>query len=173
MSDSEKPKIWVSAILCADVIREVRGSKTIVTALRISNGFQATQLELMSGDEIAQVAFAAIEFKLIVTASCEVVREFDISFRLIFPNGNVFEDMLPLLKQKILGSGSGFTTIVNSTINPNLQGVYWFEIYVDQELSTKVPLVILHESQDSYLRSLEQKSAPMVEASGAAVSDQK
>ena len=158
MGESDKPKIWVSALICTDVLREDHGARKMLTALRISNGFQATPINLQPDPGLPGLLFATIQFKLLVTAHCEVERTFTMTSRMVAPNGRTFEDMQPMENQVILSNGSGVTTVINSSISPNLAGVYWFEIFVDGELATKVPMVILHQSQDSFLKALEQKS---------------
>jgi len=151
MSDSEKPKVWVSAILCNDVIREANG---VTTALRISNGYQANPVTLTLPDGNSTTVFRPLEFKIIITSHCELERRFDLTFRLIKTEGEAVTDLPPFNGVHVKGA-LGMTLTINMSLPSEKQGVFWLEVYVDGELSFKMPMIVTHQPREVLLKEME------------------
>jgi len=52
--------------------------------------------------------------------------------------------------------------MLNMTANleADMEGVFWFEVYVDDRLAARVPLYVIHRNSELYQRLESQKRAP-------------
>jgi hypothetical protein len=60
------------------------------------------------------------------------------------PDGERLPGGFQDLECKIGADGAGYTLNLNARVPTDREGTFWFEIYVDGELATKLPLRIVH-----------------------------
>jgi hypothetical protein len=146
----ERPPIWVSAFSCREVLRE---RNDLLTAVRISDGFTAHPLQFPGLQVDNFKIYTPIEFKIVAAFTCEEEATFDISIKALRPTGEVFTEMPSFPASHVQGGAHGLTLSINAMIPGNPPGVYWFEIYVDDELRLKLPVGVAHQNQDPFPRS--------------------
>lgn len=135
MSGLEKPRVYVSALVCGDVIREapLHGGPLMLTLVRVSQGFAADPSETIS-------------FYVVSTFTAEQPCSFRFLLRVVAPNG---VQVTCVTHDYKIGQGADGATLSSKVAIPaTIGGDYWFELLVDDEVATKIPLRILHALPD-------------------------
>jgi hypothetical protein len=150
-----KPRIFTSAFICEKILKEEGG---LITAIRLVDAFEVKPVDLIRepntlAPQIEKV-YLAFRVGLIVVFVCEQRAEFTASVRIIKPTGQISEASQASIPFVIEDGVNGCTLNVDLNISGDVPGTYWFEIYVDRELATKLPLLVLHQSKESYKQSL-------------------
>ena len=155
-----KPRVFVSAFICERVLREEGG---LLTAVRLVDAFQTTPIDihLDTPEPRIEKRYLAFTVGLIAVFVCEQRAEFTVSLRIIKPNGELSEGGLNLVPFVIESGVNGYTLNVALNLAGDVEGTYWFEIYVDQELATKLPLAVLHQSKESYKETLQKAGSAL------------
>jgi hypothetical protein len=144
-----KPAIYTSAFICQSSISAKNG---LVTAVNIGDIFHTSHLEfdLTLPNGITQTArvFPPVNVTLIMMFRSEEPTEFDLRFEGKLPNG----ELLPGDNRshvKLDRGVKGAFLNIDLTIDPRYDGEMWFEIYIDEELATKIPFLIVRTQKPS------------------------
>jgi len=153
----EKPRVYVNAIFCSDIIRE-REPVDLLTAIRVTSAFSVNPItatiKLYEGapeeTDRPELIYHPVKFHAIVTFWSEGPRDFDFTIRGHHPSGEAMNTDMKPLRVSLQAPTNGHHTInLNSTIPGTIPGVHWFEFCVDGVMITKLPLVILHPKKDA------------------------
>ena len=147
---SDKPRVYVSAFFCQEMIREP--DKDLLTAIRIADSFAAVPIELSptfdgEGEPppfSPMRTYLPLDAHAVIAFRSEAPVEFTASLRGTGPNGEIMPGGFEDHPCKIGADGAGYTLNANVRVPTDQKGTYWFEIYVDGELATKLPLRIEH-----------------------------
>ena len=147
---SDKPRVYVSAFFCQETIRE--REKDFLTAVRIAESFAAVPVEITpifqgEGEPPefpALKVYPPLDAHAVAMFRSEQPIEFTCSMRGVRPDGGRWPGGFEDLKCKIGEDGTGYTLNLSLRIPTDQEGTFWFEIYVEGELATKLPLRIVH-----------------------------
>jgi hypothetical protein len=147
-----KPKIYVNALFCADIVREK--DTDLLTAIRVTNAFTVHPLKAAveftdDGPIEEHVVYPPIRFHAVITFWCKEPREFTFSLKGYRANGDPLEGNMETIITLPKASLGGHTINLDSTMPGIVPGVHWFEFCVDGEPITRLPLVIIHQKKDS------------------------
>jgi hypothetical protein len=152
-SHRDRARVYVSAIFCADIIRE--SATDLLTAVRITNAFTATPARFTPKlpDAALDVAhqeliYKPVTFHAVINFWAESSCSFEFMLGGTKPNGEPLAGMGGPMPIEIPGDGgSGHTLNLTASLPGSLAGVYWFEFLVDSEIALKLPMSILHGSE--------------------------
>lgn len=131
---NSKPRPYVSvAVICEKVLEEKNGSLSII---RIADQVQVPDQQLPPG-----VLPAAALQGLIAVKSGDAVGEFTLKVNAINPKGESKE--IYSVPFKLLGKDHGQNFILILTLGIENEGVHWFNVLVDDELITRIPLTVV------------------------------
>ncbi len=129
----------VAALICEKVLIERDGVKS---AIRIIDRLIKTAT---GPDAPAQMTPIGYEGTLLITLKPGTVRgEHTIRLTLLKPSG----DKEPPFQRKVVFEGEddlGMDILVNLRLKFESEGLYWIEIYFNDDLLTKVPLRVIYE----------------------------
>jgi hypothetical protein len=141
-------KVWVSGILCREVIIE---TSEIPTAFRISDKITTNPLlpegtlpdgsPDLKGQQIA--VFHPAQLKAIIVIHSESPRDFGFSVTTRRPNGS---ETHPVISKPMRVDTPGVGIMLNTEINigTTFEGVHWMEFWIDGEVANKLPITIVH-----------------------------
>jgi hypothetical protein len=129
--------IYITAFFCRDIMEERDG---VVTAIRLCELFQVS---IPDGFTPQTTTFPPVEIKAVLTFKSEVPRSFRVSLRGIDPNGTILG--MQHWKCQTLGNVHGNMILANIRVASNIAGVFWFDVLVDGELGTRMPLRVAHQ----------------------------
>jgi hypothetical protein len=145
-SETESPRIFVSAFLCQDIIRE---KNEILTAVRIANAItvEPTPFEVPStdGKRSTNLGFPVLNCFILCSFHADQRVEFDARIKGISPSGAELLPASPPTKCTVEGGAIGHTLVVALKLATGIAGDYWIEIYVNENLETKIPMRIIHK----------------------------
>jgi hypothetical protein len=148
-SPTESPRIFVSAFLCQEIIRE---KNDILTALRIVNAFtvEPTMVETPSpdGKSNTTLGFPILSFSAYCSFHADEHAEFDVRIKGIDPNGAELLPANPPVKCAVEGGALGHTLVVALKLATRVPGDYRIEIYVNENLAAKIPLRVIHNQTE-------------------------
>src|SRR5437867_12477948 len=128
------PRPWVQlATLCQTALTENTGQVSII---RIVNRWIVVGATPEMQPTNIQLTLA------IILKSDQMRGQYQLRVRLRSPTGNVSEG--PELPALFEGDDRGVQAILPSGILATEQGLYWFEVLVEEEVVTRVPLRILY-----------------------------
>jgi len=147
---ADKPRVYVAAFFCQDIIRE--RDNDFLTAVRIAESFAAVPVEItpvFQGEgqlpEVPAIrVYPPLDAHAVVMFRSEQPIEFTCSMRGVMPDGELWPGGFQDLKCRIGADGAGYTLNLSIRIPTDREGTFWFEIYVEGELATKLPLRIAH-----------------------------
>ena len=146
MTEADKPRVYVSAIVCSDAIEE-HGTH-MLSALRISGGFLVGPILRPTADlTVSEWAYDTVHFILVITFNSEAPTSFRFGMKTATPDGRVLDlsDQPDFSEEFNIGAGAeGFTLKTRGAIPGALQGDYWVELLIDGQLVNKVPIRIVH-----------------------------
>ncbi|OFW09535.1 MAG: hypothetical protein A3G20_02965 [Acidobacteria bacterium RIFCSPLOWO2_12_FULL_59_11] len=129
------PRPWVQlAALCHTALTENTGQLSII---RIVDRWMVVGLTPEMQSTNIQLTMA------IILKSDQMRGQYRLRLRLRSPLGNVTEG--PVLPALFEGDDRGVQAILPSGILATEPGLYWFEILVEDEVVTRVPLRILYQ----------------------------
>jgi hypothetical protein len=144
-SPSPKSPIYTSAFICNSILKDSEG---ILTAIRIADIFKTTVVEITipgQGDlkHLIQL-YPPINVAAIVSFRSESPVEFEMRFQGRSANGELLPGVhkVPI---KMQGGVDGYIMNIALNLDGELYGDIWFEIFVDDELATKIPFRIIRE----------------------------
>lgn len=149
----QKPRVYANAIICDSVLQDK--STNLLTAIRIANGWSVSPYRFTprlpdgSADEQnAQLFYPPFSIRLITLFHSEKQTKFTVTFRAITPTGRVMDISKGSISCEIPVDGETYTLNVKGNITTQESGLYWFEVYVDGELATRVPLQVTLQAVD-------------------------
>lgn len=130
-----------TAVLCKDVLEEKDGTLSLIRILDTIVQRQAPD----GPDEMPNFDLnvnAVISFK-----AGESTGDFTTRMELTSPSGRVLEESSHKFSLKHPGGGQNF--IANFAFEATEEGLHWVNVYLDEELITRMPLRIGYEHVDS------------------------
>lgn len=147
------PPVYVSVIFCREVLFD---KNNMPTMFGVTNGITATPIpaNLTFTPDEAQLSpikdspvylFEKAQIAGMASFNCEVERDIVVSVRLRKPDGTFAEATHTFNKKMHLNAGDkGQLMHISTELETNTAGLFWFEIYVDEELRVKSPMRITH-----------------------------
>jgi hypothetical protein len=150
--DAEKPRVYVSAFLCTTTLLDK--DTELLSAIQITYAFTSypririPRLPDGSPDtDKAEMVSDPARCKMLIAMHAEAERTFDFRMKLRGPSGEHLNEFMadPSGLQTVgAGAHGGLTLNIGLTISTSDSGLYWFEIYIDGEVATKLPLFVFH-----------------------------
>ena len=140
MSDSAKPRRYVSAFLCQYTMRE---KNDLLTAVRIVEGFTTSVIaELTTGE----VMYFPVSASAVVIFRSEEPSESVLTIKVKDPGGSELQgtSRFTVRSRSLI---EGHTLNINFRIPGDKEGDFLFEVYLDGEIAAKLPLRITHQRQ--------------------------
>ena len=134
----DKPYVS-AAILCEQILEEKNGSLTLV---RIADRVDFSIQGLPSGYTPVIALKGLLSLK-----SGPVKGDFTIKLIVTRPNGETQGQPMILPKMTFLGGEHGQNAILNISVAIHEEGVYWFDVYFENEPLTRIPLVVKQQIQ--------------------------
>ena len=141
-----KPTIYTSAFICGSVLTD---KESILSAIRIADIFTAPSMDVAVVCPHGASQTLHIYLPVHVAAVLMFRSEEPVDFMMRFQGKDASGEILPGVYNVPISIGPGYrTNILNVAlqIDPRHVGDLWFEIYVDENLSTKFPFRIIHEA---------------------------
>jgi hypothetical protein len=151
-----KPQVHVSVFFCQDVIRE----SGILTAIRISDAFITDPAGVERAADGSEVKlYGSLRVRGVFIFRSEKPASFTLTLKGTTPSNATPAERFST-SVSLHGSDAG-PHILNMTTNleADVEGAFWFEVYVDDRLAAKVPLYVIHRNSDLYQRLESQKRA--------------
>ncbi len=137
-----KPRPYLgAALLCENVIEEKNGALTLV---RITDRLEYEMEGVPQGSSPVIVIRG-----LIAIRSGPVQGEFSLEIRPLRPNGQPKGPPLKIPPVKLLGGDHGANIILNMQLMIEEEGLHWFDVYFEDELLTRIPLIIARKQAPS------------------------
>jgi hypothetical protein len=155
-TESDKPQVHVSVFFCQDVIRE----NGILTAIRISDAFITDPKGVDKAEDGSEVKlYGSLKVRGVFIFRSEKPASFTLTLKGTTPSNPTPAERFST-PVSLLGSDAG-PHVLNMTANleADVEGAFWFEVYVDDQLAAKVPLYVIHRNSDLYQRLESQKRA--------------
>ena len=136
MDDRARPYL-TAALLCERVLQEVNGT---LSAIRIIDKVEFEARNLPAGMKPSIQLTGLVSLK-----SGPAVGEFTLSVRAINPKGESKE--LYSGPIKLLGNDNGGNLILMLTLAIENEGLHWFDVLVDGEILSRIPLMLVRKQQ--------------------------
>jgi hypothetical protein len=159
--DLNRPKVYVSAVICEDIVREQDTS--LLTAIRITHAFTSVPAvvtqRLPDGTrdlERQEIIFRPLKIRLVVSFYCESAVKFLFIVRGVKPDGSDLHAMENEVPVEIpYPDGGAYTLNITFRMSGSMAGVYWLQFHVDGEIANKIMLAILHPEKPEQLTPTE------------------
>ncbi|HYI96894.1 MAG TPA: hypothetical protein VEX68_25350 [Bryobacteraceae bacterium] len=138
-------RIYTNAFVCQYAIREQSTNSTnVLTAFRIVD-LHTIEIPPVPANTIIVLPTLAVD--LVVQFRSETAQTFDVVVTTIRPDD---QEVAPASfpAQSTQGGVFGAILSVRVTLDFKVEGLYWFDVFVDDELATRVPLLIKHIRTD-------------------------
>ena len=133
-----------AALICETTLEEKNGSLTIV---RITDRLEFEITGLPKGSQPVLNLRGLLSLK-----SGPVKGEHKLSIKIIRPNGATKgEVVLPPIK--FLGGDQGQNVLLNIGLQIEEEGLYWFDVLFEEELLTRIPLMIVRKQTSAETQS--------------------
>jgi len=150
-----KPLIHVSAFICDSLIKELLprsdgGESVQLTAVRIGESFtvapETINIHLPDGKVATALNYPNINFTIFVQAHGER-RKFKVRVKGQKP-GEEIQTLTPDFDCQTSGEveGNNSALTIRIIMPTDKAGIYWFWIFVDDEIALKLPLQVRHSS---------------------------
>jgi hypothetical protein len=132
-------KVYVSAFMCKDAIRDAIDTNS-VSAIRIFDTFTVCAEDVALAKDLKVLSGAF----LVTSYRSENPTEFTAEYRASSPSGKVLS--IQTLTVRIAGGETGHTHVLSFDLAPARmsEGVHWFDILIDGEVVTRVPVKVVH-----------------------------
>lgn len=135
--DKDGPYLQV-AVLCEKVLQEKDG---VLSAIRIVDRIVMTASGVGAPQQMPPVPISLTA--LLVFKSGSARGNHQVKIRPTLPSGRILQEIsLPMLLE---GDDRGVNLIANIGLQAREEGLYWFDIVVDDELATRIPLRIVYQ----------------------------
>jgi len=136
----EKPLPYISAALLAETIIEDKSGS--ITVVRIADRVEYQVQGLPAGYK------PVINIKgLLSLKSGPAKGEFKLRISIVRPNGEQQGNALVLPDFVLRGGDHGQNFILNFGIGVQEEGLHWFDVYLDEVLLTRIPLMIVQTQE--------------------------
>lgn len=127
-----------TAVICEKALEEKDG---VISIIRIIDRITVTYVATDASEQLPEIP---INYVLVVSfKSGEFIGEKHLRIMLKGPKEEkAKEKPLFSLPLRFEGNEKGTNIIINNVMQTKTGGIYWFEIYLDQALYTKVPLYV-------------------------------
>lgn len=140
-------RVYVSAFFCQDVIREAKTD--ILTAFRLTNAVLSVPTEIPASEpgSPSRSIYQQVRVSAVITIYSDEAGDFDVQIRGVGPDGKQIkpEPAEPVLHCRSGGGAAGQTITITMFIGSEKPGDFWFSVYVNDNLKTKLPLRIIHD----------------------------
>ena len=159
MADELDGKLYTSVIVCDDVIRDKKSDN--LTAIRITDAFIVQSYQYVPALASGQPDFASasisrlpVKFHIIVRFVSEVPHIFEMRIGGTTPSGRNLKVSEGAVKCRTAGGPYGQTYSIESTMNADEQGVHWIHVFVNDDLVSKAPILLVygekvHEAEEA------------------------
>ena len=148
-------KIYASSFACERVLRDYENDK-ILSAIRMLDVFIFAVPENIPANEQAS---AVMESLMLTLFKCEVPVTFTVKLVCIDPNGDpIAQSGTETYRISLLGGASGHQLISPLRITASHAGVYWMEVYADDQVVSRIPLEARFEKMQTTLSESASKS---------------
>ena len=159
MSEDPKKKhgpIFVSAFACEKILREVDG---MITPVRLLTAFHAPPIEITFNEDPPRVEYryAPVYFTIVIIFVSDQSERFAVTLTGKKPDGTALGGGPQPGSIEMEGGLAGASLIYSLNVPSEQEGEYWFDIFIDEDLVSRVPILIFHRSTESYLSSIQQK----------------
>jgi hypothetical protein len=155
-------EIYVSAFFCQDVIRDKKTD--LLTAIKITNAFTVPWKTLEGGEVSFKINLhPQLALNAVITFTSTKAIGFDYRIRGFDPSGKELTPPPPPTRCDLEGGAAGQTVNVAMRLPTDKAGDYWFEIYVDDAVKTRMPLRIIHDATVHPSMSQQAKDEPASE----------
>jgi hypothetical protein len=152
-TEPAKQKVYVSAFVCNDIIRD--RETDLLTAIKIANGFNAPISTFVprnpdgTPDSEGRIIISSpIICHLVISFFCEVARSVSLTVKAKLPTGDDMANAPNASQTFDIGAGAaGRVPNVELSMASDTEGTHWIEVYVHDEIATKVPLKIERQIQ--------------------------
>src|ERR1700733_15186340 len=145
---ASKPRIYLSAFLCQDVIREKNSD--VLTAIRISNAYTVlptdVTVQLGPGLTVAKQVYLPVQFSAVLSFFSDGPVDFDVTLKGFDPDGIELELGQPF-RCRSEGGTVGHTLNNRITVATNKAGEHRIAVYVDNVKVSMMPLKIIHANR--------------------------
>jgi hypothetical protein len=132
----EGPEVYVSVFVCKDVLREE--ATGIVSAIRI---LDTVTVEIPEG--VDAFTFNSVPFRALISYRSNAPCSFMLGMSATGPSGERADRTIGEFHSQ--GGVEGGLINADISVRTELEGTYWFELFVNNEIATKIPLRIAHE----------------------------
>ena len=152
--ESGKPLVYVSAFFCQDVIKE----NGILTAIRISDAFTAEPSGAQKKPDGSEfTTYGPIKIKGVFIFRCEQAVSFTAKIKIASPASSTYVERFSTPVSLRGDMVEPHVLNMASSLDADVEGAYWFEVYVDDRLATKAALYVMHRDSELYKRLENQK----------------
>jgi hypothetical protein len=141
----DKPRPYIgAALLCENVLEEKSG---VLSVIHITDRLEYEVKGIPQGHK------PIILIKgLLALRSGPVKGSFRIHINVLRPNGELKGEpfIAPLIT--LLGGDHGANIILNMQFAIEEEGLHWFDIYFEDELLTRIPLMVVQKQESSALK---------------------
>ena len=145
-----KPRVYVNAFFCESILEE---KDSQLTAIRIAHGYTVNPLLVPPrradgslDHENPLVVFQPLIIAALIVLRSEEPTEINFQVRGTSPSGRPCTNTIPLPPIRIAGGAEGEAFKTGFRIPTAVEGDFWFEFLVDDQVANKVPLRIKHGS---------------------------
>jgi len=132
-----------AALICENVIEEKTGSLTVV---RIADRIDYEVEGMPQGMK------PAISLKgLLSLKSGSLKGDFTVRIQAVRPSGEKRGDPI-VVPVKLLGGDHGVNTILNITLGVEEEGLHWFDVYFENDLISRIPLMLVQRQRQPELK---------------------
>lgn len=133
----ERGPYLITAVFCEQVLQEASG---VLSLIRIVDRMTMTST---GPNAPVEMPHAQLNWTLVITLKSGDARgSHDVKIVPQLPSG---ETKSPIIRSVHLeGENKGQSLITRINMPLEMPGIYWFQIYVDEQLITKVPLEVIY-----------------------------
>jgi hypothetical protein len=137
----EKSRPYIAAaVICENVLEEKNGSLSIIRiADKVEYDLQGAPADM----------FPVLQLKgLISFRSGDAKGEYQSKIKVIDPTGTQQGADILLPTVKLLGGDHNYNITLHIGLGVHHEGLHWFDVYLDDELITRIPLTVLRRPRE-------------------------
>jgi hypothetical protein len=138
----DKPRPYIgAALLCQNVLEDKNG---VLSIINITDRLEYETKGIPQGHRPVIIIKG-----LIALRSGPVTGEFPIRIKVLRPNGEPKGEPFIVPPVKLRGGDHGANVILNMQFAIEEEGLHWFDIYFEDELLTRIPLMVVQRQESS------------------------
>jgi uncharacterized protein DUF6941 len=136
---SETGGPWLQmAVICEKVLQEQDG---VLSVIRVIDRVNVTAQGIATPEEMPPTN---LTFPAVITLKSGFCRgRYDLKIVPITPSGKSLKENI--VSVQLDGEDRGMNILINLVFQANEEGLYWFEIYVQNQLLTRMPLRVVYQ----------------------------